>query len=220
MNLAIYDFDGTLLMRDTLPMLGKEWLRQKRSRTRYFLTFFSMIPAVFQYKLGLINREKFKNLVFDKFNRIFQGMTRAEINEFFQSAYPHLKEVFNATVLKEIKTARQQDFHCVLLSGSYADLLRIVARDLGIDTVIGAELAFRDGLFDDRGEIPFINGKEKVALLQETFTGKAVNWDRSKCFADSVADIELMQLVGEPVAVNPDPGLRSYAVDNQWKIIG
>jgi len=147
-------------------------------------------------------------------------MTRAEINVFFQSAYPNLKEIFNTTVLREINIARQQDFHCVLLSGSYVDLLRIVARDLGIDTVIGAKLAFRDGIFDHRGDIPFINGKKKVALLQESFTGKIVNWDGSKCFADSVADIELMKLVGEPVAVNPDPGLLSYALDNQWKIVG
>lgn len=220
MNLAIFDFDGTLLTRDTLPTLGKEWLRQKRSRTRCFLIFLLIIPIVVRYKLGFISREKLKNLAFNEFNRIYQGMTQAQINEFFQKAYPNLKEIFNTTVLKEIKTAHQHDFHCVLLSGSYADLLRIVARDLDIDTVIGAELAFRDGIFDHRGDIPFINGKKKVALLQKTFAGKIINWNNSKCFADSVADIELMQLVGEPVAVNPDAGLLSYALNNQWKIVG
>ncbi|MEA1961982.1 MAG: HAD family hydrolase [Bacillota bacterium] len=220
MKLAIFDFDGTLLTKDTLPSLGKEWLRQQRSQTRYFSVFLSIIPAVIRYKLGFINREKFKNIAFNKFNRIYQGMSKAEINEFFQKAYPYLKETFNTTVLKEIKTARQQGFRCVLLSGSYADLLRIVARDLGIDTVIGAELAFQDDIFDYKGDIPFINGKTKVALLKKKFAGKIVNWNGSKCFADSVADIELMQLVGEPVGINPDPGLRSYALDNQWKIIG
>ncbi|MGI5920466.1 MAG: HAD family hydrolase [Syntrophomonadaceae bacterium] len=219
MNLAIFDFDGTLLTRDTLPALAKEWLRQKRSRAKVIVIYLSLIPTFIRYKLRLINREKFKNIAFDKFNRIYQGMTKKEINEFFQSAYPNLKKKFNTTVIKEIRTARQQKFHCVLLSGSYADLLRIVAHDLGIDTVIGAELAFREGIVDHRG-VPFINGKKKVALLQKTFTGKIVNWDSSRCFADSVADIELMQLVGEPVAVNPDPGLLSYALENQWKIVG
>lgn len=220
MKLAIFDFDGTLLIEDTLPGLGKEWLRQKRSRTRYCFVYLSIIPAVVQYKLRLISREKFKNLAFDKFNRIYQGMSSVEINEFFQNAYPNLKKVFNATVLKEIEIAHQQGFHCVLLSGAYADLLRIVGRDLGMDTVIGAELAFRDGIFDHRGDIPFINGKKKVDLLQKALAGKNVDWDGSKCLADSVADIELMRLVGKPVAVNPDPGLLSYAIDNQWEIVG
>lgn len=220
MKLAIFDFDGTLLTRDTLPSLGEEWLRQKFSRARYLFVFLFIIPTVIRYKLRLISREEFKNLAFDKFNWIYQGMSRAEINHFFQIAYPHLKNAFNTTVLKEIEIANKQGFHCVLLSGSYADLLRVVALDLGIDTVIGAELAFQDGIFDNRGDIPFISGKQKVALLQRTFADKNVDWGASKCFADSVADIELMQLVGNPVAVNPDPGLRSYALENQWEIAG
>lgn len=220
MNLAIFDFDGTMLTKDTLPSLGKEWLRQKRSPTRYWFVYLSVIPTVVRYKLGLISREKLKNLAFYKFNRIYEGMSKAEINEFFQKAYPYLKEIFNTTVLREIEAARENGFHCVLLSGSYADLLRIVARDLGMETVIGAEMAFRDGIFEHSGDIPFISGKEKVALLQKAFAGKDVNWNGSRCFADSVTDIELMQLVGEPVAVNPDPGLLAYALDNQWKITG
>ena len=220
MKLAIFDFDGTLLAKDTLPSLGKEWIRQKRSRARYYFVFLSIIPIFVWYKSGLLRREKFKNLAFYKFNRIYKGMSSAEINAFYQNAYPHLKKLFNTTVLKEIALARQQGFHCVLLSGSYADLLRVVGRDLGMETVIGAELAFRDGIFDPRGDIPFINGKEKVALLQQAFAGKSIDWNGSKCFADSVADIELMQLVGQPVAINPDPGLMSYALDNQWQIAG
>lgn len=220
MKLAIFDFDGTLLTQDTLPSLGREWLRQKRSLTRYLIIFISMIPLFVRYKLKLISREKFKNLAFDKFNRIFKGMSKTDINNYFQNAYPNLKTIFNPTILKEIETARQQGFYCILLSGSYADLLRITARDLGIKTVIGAELAFRDGIFDHTGKVPFINGKKKVTLLQTKFAGKNINWEVSKCFADSVADIELMQLVGEPVAVNPDPGLLSHALEKEWKIAG
>lgn len=220
MKLAIFDFDGTLLTKDTLPSLGKEWIRQKRSRTRYFLVYLSILPVLVCYKMHLINRETMKNLAFDKFNYIYNGMTKAEINSFFQNAYPNLKKLFNNVVLEEIESAHKQGFHCVLLSGSYANLLTVVAEDLGIDTVIGAELAFRHDTFDQRGDTPFINGKKKVALLQKTFAGINVDWEGSKCFADSVADIELMQLVGEPVAVNPDPGLLSYAIDNHWIIAG
>jgi HAD superfamily hydrolase (TIGR01490 family) len=219
MNLAIFDFDGTLLTRDTLPTLGREWLKQKRSRTRYFFIFLSIVPIFIRYKLGVISREKLKKLAFYRFNQIYKGMTRAEITEFFNQAYPNLRKIFNTAILKEIRAARQQNFHCVLLSGSYAELLRIVAKDLEFDTVIGAELAFRDDVYDHRGGTPFIDGKKKVALLQKTFADKLVNWNGSRCFADSVADIELMELVGEPVAVNPDPGLLSYALNKQWKII-
>lgn len=220
MKLAIFDFDGTLLTKDTLPCLGKEWIRQKRSLIRYALVYLYIIPTLVWYKMRIISREKFKNLAFDRFNRIFKGMSRTQINDFFQNAYPNIKELFNITVINEIEIARKQGFHCVLLSGAYADLLRIVAMDLGFDTVIAAELAFQNGVFDHNGDIPFITGKKKVVLLQNTFAGKNIDWESSKCFADSMADIELMQLVGNPVAINPDIGLLSHAIDNHWEIAG
>jgi HAD superfamily hydrolase (TIGR01490 family) len=219
MKLAIFDFDGTLLTKDTLPCLGKEWIRQKRSLFRYILVYLYIIPALVSYKMRIINREEFKNLAFDRFNLIFKGMSRTQISEFFQNAYPYIKKLFNTTVINEIETAQKQGYHCVLLSGAYADLLRIVAKDLGFDTVIAAELAFNNDIFDHK-DTPFITGKKKLALLQNTFAGKNVDWQNSKCFADSMADIELMQLVGNPVAINPDVGLLSYALDNHWEIAG
>lgn len=218
MNLAIFDFDGTLLAADTVPAMSKEWIRQKKSKSTIIFLYVSIIPTFIKYKLGLISREAFKNIAFDKFNLIWRGMTQAEVNEFLHKAYPSLKASFDSLVLKEIETAQQQNFHCVLLSGSYTELLRIVGNDLGFDTVIGAELAFRDGLFYPQG-VPFIDGKKKVTLLLEVFDDKNIDWEGSRCFADSIADIGVMQLVGEPVAVNPDPGLLSFALNNQWKII-
>lgn len=218
MNLAIFDFDGTLLTKSTLPSLAREWARQGRSRIRLFLVYISVLPVIAKYKLKIIDRKQFKNLAFDKFNRIYKGMSREEIIGFFHRAYPNIKKAFNPAVLNEIETAQQQGYHCVLLSGSYADLLRVTALDLGFETVIGTELEFSNGIFDSRESIPFINGKIKVALLYITFAGKNVNWSGSKCFADSTADIELMKLVGEPVAINPDRGLWAYARDNNWRI--
>lgn len=219
MKLAIFDFDGTLLARDTLPTLGKEWLRQKRSFIRYIGVLLAILPVVLRYKLKHISREEFKNRAFDRFNLIFKGMTRLEINNFFENAYPNIKKLFNAEVLKEIANAKRQGFHSVLLSGSYADLLRVIADDLGIDNVIAAELVYRDNLIEP-GAVQFINGRKKVELLQQAYDGKNINWNGSRCFADSMADIELMQLVGEPVAICPDQGLLTYALDNRWKVTG
>lgn len=220
MKLAVFDFDGTLLTKDTLPCLGREWLRQKRSRSKYFKVYCSVVPVVLLYKTGFISREKMKNFAFDKFNQIFNKMTRSAIISFFQEAYPNLKKLFNSMVVDEITKAREQGFYCVLLSGSYSDLMNIVAEDLGVHRVIAADLAFRDGKFDSKGGTPFIGGKSKLALLQKAFAGEDVDWAGSRCFADSYTDILVMELVGEPVAVSPDPGLLAYAQQQNWKVLG
>ncbi|MDD3268107.1 MAG: HAD family hydrolase [Syntrophomonadaceae bacterium] len=219
MKLAVFDFDGTLLMKDTLPCLGREWVRQKRSKSRYLLAYFSVMPAVLLYKAGFISREKMKNFAFDRFNRIFNKMTRLAIRSFFQEAYPNLKKLFNSKVMDEIKKAREQGFYCVLLSGSYSDLMNIVAGDLGMHRVIAADLAFRDGKFDCKGDTPFIGGESKITLLQKAFAGEDVDWAASRCFADSYTDILVMELVGEAVAVNPDPGLLAHARHRNWRVL-
>ncbi len=219
MKLAVFDFDGTLLTKDTLPCLGREWLQQKRSKIKYLKAYFSVAPAVLLYKAGFISRESMKNSAFNKFNQIFNKMTRSAIIAFFQEAYPNLKKLFNAKVMDEIEKAREQGFYCVLLSGSYSDLMKIVAKDLGVHRVIAADLAFRDGKFDCKGTL-FIGGESKLALLQKAFAGEDVDWAGSRCFADSYTDILIMEVVGEPVAVNPDRGLMAHAQQQNWKVLG
>lgn len=219
MKLAIFDFDGTLLTNDTLPSLGREWLRQKRSRIRYYTVLLSVVPVFLKYKAGLVSRETMKGRAFKRFNRIFTGMSRPAIEEFFRQAYPHLSKLFNTAVLDEIRLAREQGFHCVLLSGAYIELLRIVSEDLGIDTVLGARLAYKDEIFDQRGETRFVDGVTKRLLLLEAFAGQSVDWELSRAFGDSFADICIIETVGERVAVNPDFELLEHAQKNQWRIV-
>ena len=219
MKLAIFDFDGTLLSRDTLPCLGREWIRQKRSRLRYLLVYLSIAPDLLWYRIGLISREIMKAAAFRKFNYLFSGMSAEEIKLFFREAYPGLRKHFNNRIIEEIGLARSQGYHCVLLSGSYFELMKMVAADLGLEIVIAARLAFKDGIFDPKGDTPFIDGESKCSLLQEAFAGQEVDWEASRCFADSVADVKVMGMVGEPVAVNPDPGLLSHARREDWRVL-
>jgi len=219
MKLAIFDFDGTLLTDDTLPCLGREWLRQKRSRSRYYMVLLSVAPVLIKYKAGLMSREAMKGQAFKRFNRIFTGMSRPAVEEFFRQAYPNLRRLFNKSVLDEIELAREQGFHCVLLSGAYLELLQLVSRDLGMETVLGARLAFKNGVFDHRGETRFVDGAGKRALLFEAFAGQSVDWEHSRAFGDSFADICIIETVGERVAVNPDLELLEHAQKNRWRIV-
>lgn len=219
MKLAIFDFDGTLLIEDTLPCLGREWLRQNRSRARYYKVLISVAPVLMQYKVGVISRETMKGRAFHRFNQIFSGMSRPDIEEFFRQAYPNLRKLFNGAVVDEIRLAREQGFHCVLLSGAYIELLQLVSRDLGMDTVLGARLEFKDEVYDHRGKTRFVDGAGKRSLLLEAFAGQSVDWEQSRAFGDSFADICIIETVGERVAVNPDLELLEHAQKNRWRIV-
>ncbi|NLO22046.1 MAG: HAD-IB family phosphatase [Syntrophomonadaceae bacterium] len=219
MKLAIFDFDGTLFLKDTLFFLAEEWLRQGKSRLKYISIYLSIMPVFIMYKLGLVSRAHMKYQAMTKFQRIFAGLSQSQIGDFFQQTKPHLSRYYNPQVLAEIKKAQAQRFHLVLLSGAYSMLLEQVAQDLKLDTVIGAELYFKDGTIDYRREISFVDGINKLNLLQEVFAEQEVDWLASRSYGDSFDDLLALEVAGERVAVNPETRLLDYARDNDWRVL-
>ncbi len=219
MKLAIFDFDGTLFMRDTLPFLGEEWVRQGRPRSRYIKTYLSIMPILILYKVGIVSRARMKYGAMKKFQKMFDKMSEVQVMEFFRQSYPALTKYYNPEVLDEIKRAKSDGFHLVLLSGAYAFLLNLVAEDLVIDTVIGAELYFENDTINFNREISFVDGENKLALLQEVFSGQEVDWKLSRSYGDSYDDLRVLEIAGEAVAVNPENKLLDHAQDNDWRVI-
>lgn len=219
MKLAIFDFDGTLLMSDTLPALAKEWSQQKRSRMSYIIMYLSIMPLFICYKIGLLSRERFRYPAVVCFNRIFRKMTRHEISDFFEGAYEGMAALFNPVVLKELQDSISQGYCCILLSGAYTELLQVVAKYLGINMVIGTEMDFKDGIFDHNKKPYVVEGESKLVTLKKRIAWESVDWQASRSYANSYSDLQIMEIVGEPVAVNPEPRLLSHALDHKWRVI-
>ena len=219
MKLAIFDFDGTLLMSDTLPALAKEWSQQNRSRLSYMLMYISIMPLWLCFKIGLLSRERFRYPAVVSFNRIFRKMTHQEIIDFFEAAYEGMAALFNPVVLNELQDSISQGYCCILLSGAYTELLQVVAKYLGIDMVIGTEMAFRDGIFDHNKKPYVIEGESKLDNLKKMIAWESVDWHASRSYGNSYSDLGVMKIVGEPVAVNPEPRLLAHALDHKWRVI-
>lgn len=222
MKLAIFDFDGTLFSRDTLPFLLSEWKKLGYSRAKYLRTYFSLVFYYIIYKTGMkskYSREQMKLIAVKKFNEIFSGMTEQEITGYFMDCSKSIRGFLNEAVVSEVKKARLDGYHTILLSGSYYNLLHDIGQYLEFDTVIGTEMHFNNGLFDSNKELEIISGALKLDKVREAFKDKRVDWQGSMAYADSFSDIHILQSVGRPVAVNPDAELRSIAAKMNWRII-
>lgn len=220
MKLAIFDFDGTLLMSDTLPALAKEWNNQNRSWTRYIITYLSVMPWLILYKMRLLSRERFRYLAVVGFNNLFRKMSRQEVGDFFETAYEGLADGFNPLVLDELKESISHGYCCILLSGAYTELLQVVAEKLGFNMAIGTEMVFKDGIFDHRKKLEVIEGEGKLELVKNSVPWKSVDWSASRSYGNSYSDLMVMEIVGQPVAVNPDSRLLSHAINHKWRVIG
>jgi len=218
-KLAIFDFDGTLFMGDTLPYIGKAWKAQTGRYFRYYFLYAKIAPVLILYKLHLITREKLKYLAVKIFQQVFRGMTKAEVTRLFRTVFQQIRPLFCEKVIEEIRQAKKEGYHTVLLSGCYTELLEMIAQDLQFDTVLGMNLSFRDNLFDHRAPFRFINGESKQEMLRTHFQDEEINWTESRSYADSITDLPILTPVGQPTAVNPEPRLFKEATTRHWRIL-
>lgn len=222
MKLAIFDFDGTLLTVDTLPYLLKLWRTLKYSRARLCAIYFTIGGMYIRYKLGLfgVSREQMKKNALQKFTRIFKGLSKDQVHEFFDESVEPLMMLLNKDVVNEVNRVKQQGFHTVILSGCYQDLLERIGEHLGIDTVLATKMCFSgDGIADVNKPMDIGTGVDKVKRIQAEFKDCDVDYAASCSYADSYSDIPILELVGQPIAVVPDPDLKDYIADKGWKVI-
>ena len=222
MKLAVFDFDGTLYPQDTLPFLLKQWRVLKYPRMRMLAVYLSVAGLYARYKLGLfksMSREQIKREAMRRFNRIFAGMSIEAVGAFFRQCAVPIATHLNDTVAQEVVRVKNLGYHTVLLSGCYHRLLKYICTHIAFDTVIGTEMHFADGIVDLDMPLDIITGDVKVRKIKEAFDGQDVDWLKSCAYADSLSDMPILELVGHPVAVAPDPGLKPVAAERKWRVI-
>jgi HAD superfamily hydrolase (TIGR01490 family) len=94
-----------------------------------------------------------------------------------------------------------------------------IAESLGIKHLIATEPEMIDGRYTGKvaGEPSYREGK--VNRLQTWLKQHNQTLEGSSFYSDSHNDIPLLELVDNPVAVDPDQALTKYATMNGWPII-
>ncbi len=152
-----------------------------------------------------------------------RGMKVAEAGRLFDRlARGDLLPDARPEVLERVDHHRRQGHLVVLLSGALQPLLEAFAPLVGIEAVLGTQLEVREGVYTGRLVPPPTYGPGKVTRLVRFLDEQPEPIDLSRSFAygDSLSDEPLLRLVGRPIAVAPDSGLREIAERSAWGIIG
>ena len=223
MKLAVFDFDRTLFPKDTIPYLIKQWYKLDYPKSKIVKVYVRLLPAYIVYKLGIGSKKtniKLRNKAVEGFDEIFKGMSKNEIENFFYKTSENLNNELNKDIVAKVIEAQKKGMHTVIISGAYEPLLQIIGKSLNIDTVIGTKLPYdANEVYNYKQKLTLIEGDKKVDELEKYFI-QDIDWQNSWFYTDSIRDIKLLELVGNPVAVNPDSHLLNHAKDNNWVIIG
>lgn len=106
-----------------------------------------------------------------------------------------------------------------IVSASAQGIVDPLAHAIGMTGGIGTRVAVRDGVYTGELDGPFVYGEGKVEAIRTI--ARERHYDLERCFAysDSISDQPMLELVGHPVAVNPDRALEALARSRGWPVV-
>ncbi len=106
----------------------------------------------------------------------------------------------------------------IIISSSGTEVVEPIGDRLGADLAIGTQLAVTDGHYT--GEILFYAyGEGKADAMRDLAAERNYALDLSYAYTDSHTDLPMLDVVGHPVATNPDHELRRIAQERDWEIL-
>jgi len=180
------------------------------------------LPLWLLSKCNLFSKEKCRIKWAEDLNVTFKGSSKEEVLEASRWVVDNYLIGMLQQDIVDILNKHKRSGHVVIIaSGASSELLEILGQKLGVSNVIGTKLEVIDGRYTGRTIKPACFGENKVKLLEEFISQNGLEIDLASSFAyaDSVFDIPLLKLVGNPVATYPDENLRQFARHNGWQIL-
>lgn len=107
-----------------------------------------------------------------------------------------------------------------IVSAAGDGVIQSLAAVLGMDGGIGTSYEVDgDGAFTGRFDGPFVYGPGKVEAMEAFAAEHGIDLDASYAYSDSLSDLPMLRAVGNPVVVNPDPGLAAIAREEGWRTV-
>jgi putative phosphoserine phosphatase/1-acylglycerol-3-phosphate O-acyltransferase len=119
----------------------------------------------------------------------------------------------------EIVTAHRRRGHRLVIASSALPFqVEPIARELGFDDVLCTRLETIGDLYTGRVEGPTLWGPGKAAAVRDYAERHTLSLKRSYGYANGDEDIEFLQVVGHPRAVNPAEEVAAVAERESWPV--
>lgn len=209
---VFFDVDKTILSENS----GKLYLRSLYDRGEIdWLTMIRSLSPYLQYKLNLLDIDsRVQSTMLQLKGRSERALSR-QANQWFREYV--LPKIYAEA--EELARQHAERGHIVaLVSGASKFVLRPLAKHLGVKHIMHTHLEVRDGRFTGRVVKPICFGEGKIYWVQQLIEREGIDLAKSYFYSDSITDLPLLELVGHPQVVNPDPLLNREARRRHWPV--
>jgi HAD superfamily hydrolase (TIGR01490 family) len=121
-------------------------------------------------------------------------------------------------MLDEVHAHQDAGRATFIVSAAGNGVVEPLAAVLGFDGGIGTRYEVDgEGAFTGRFDGPFVYGPGKVEAMRSFAAEHDIDLATSYAYSDSLSDLPMLEAVGHPVVVNPDPALAEVAKREGWQ---
>lgn len=106
-----------------------------------------------------------------------------------------------------------------LVTASPIEIVASLSEELGLTGAIATVAETVDGVYTGELSEPFCYGPSKADAIRRVAEREGYDLDLCYAYSDSLSDLPMLEIVGHPVAVNPDSGLEAVARTRGWPIV-
>lgn len=212
-HVSFFDLDHTLLKVNSSFKLGVYFYQKK---------FFSTLNMLYLsgcyglHKIGLfsipqVQQKIFRHLFLGTHSSVIAPLAAVFLDE-------HFEKMLNLPVVQLLRQAQEAGHWTVILSSSPDFLVKLIAERLNVD-------AWESTRFEvDRNKrfcriSRMLLSQDKARYVGQVGKRWGIAREKMTAYSDSILDLEFLESVGCPVAVNPDRALRAVCKQNDWLVL-
>jgi HAD superfamily hydrolase (TIGR01490 family) len=212
---AFFDLDKTIIARSSTLAFGPSFYRDglisRHDVVRGLL-------AQLLFRLGGASHQRMEKFR-DQVSQVCRGWPADRVADIVARnlhdlIVPHLYAEAVA-LLTEHRSAGQD---VVIVSTSGQEMVAPIGDLLGASTVIATRMEVADGRYTGRVEF-YAYGQAKADQVGRLASERGYSLPHSYAYSDSITDLPMLEIVGNPRAVNPDRALRRLAQQRGWPVL-
>ncbi len=210
---AFFDVDGTLVDSTIVHyyMYFRRRLMGRRTGSIWQAAYY--LRCVHYLLLDRINRSRMNVVFYRSYAGLDGDVLRALAEDCFRDMIaPKLFPDGQSCVDRH----RQAGRRVVLVTGSLDFIMAPLARALGVEDVIAAKMIERDGVLTGTLSGPPIGETVKADRIRAFAAEHGIDLAASFAYGDSMADVPMLECVGNAQVVNPNRQLAILAQDRGW----
>jgi HAD superfamily hydrolase (TIGR01490 family) len=215
MEAAFFDLDKTVIARASMVAFGRPFYRHGLISRRLLMR--GLWGQLVYLYLGA-DEERLTRMR-ESVLALTKGWQQSQVRRIVREALTDVvTPIIYAEALELIEEHRVAGRRIFIVSASPSEIVEPLADYLEVDEAIASQARIdEEGCYT--GEMAFYAyGDNKAVAMREIADREGIDLSASWAYSDSATDLPMLEVVGHPVAVNPDRDLARVARERGWDV--